>query len=88
MPTSISKPIKNCTVPEGGDKNGMPLVQALRRQALALGFDAVGITGPDATPQAGGRLDQFLTLGRHGDMAWLEEKAARRRHPNALWPWP
>jgi epoxyqueuosine reductase len=86
MPTSISKPIENRPVPDGADKNGMALVQALRRQALALGFDAVGIAGPDAIPQAGGRLDQFLTLGRHGDMAWLEEKAARRRHPNALWP--
>ena len=86
MPTSISKPIENRPVSDGADKNGLALVQALRRQALALGFDAVGITGPDAIPQAGGRLDQFLTLGRHGDMAWLEEKAARRRHPNALWP--
>lgn len=62
------------------------LVQNLRREAQALGFDAVGVTGPDAIPLAGSRLDQFLALGRHGDMAWLVEKAARRRHPNALWP--
>ncbi|MBT7757884.1 MAG: DUF1730 domain-containing protein, partial [Rhodospirillaceae bacterium] len=62
------------------------MAAALRLEARAVGFDAIGITGPDTIPQAGGRLDEFLTLGRHGDMAWLVEKADRRRHPNALWP--
>src|SRR3546814_2543776 len=27
-----------------------------------------------------------MALGRHGEMRWLEDKAERRRHPNALWP--
>ena len=75
MPTSISKGL-----------DGGALVAALRRQARALGFDAVGITGPDAIPQAGTRLARFLDQDRHGDMGWLAEKADRRRHPNALWP--
>lgn len=58
----------------------------IRKEALALGFDAVGIVKPDAVADAGLRLDRFLALGRHGDMAWMVEKAARRRHPRALWP--
>ena len=76
MPTSISKPL---AAP-------LELAAELRREALSLGFDALGITAADAIPGAGDRLGQFLDLGRHGDMDWLVQKAARRRHPNALWP--
>ncbi len=59
---------------------------SLRREARAVGFDAVGIAAADVSPLAGSRLEQFLALGRHGDMDWLVAKAARRRHPHALWP--
>ena len=59
---------------------------AIRAEALALGFDAIGFTAPDAVAEAGTHFDRFLALGRHGDMQWLAEKADRRRHPNALWP--
>ncbi|MBT3330263.1 MAG: tRNA epoxyqueuosine(34) reductase QueG [Rhodospirillaceae bacterium] len=64
------------------------LSAALTREALALGFDAVGITGADnpAIAAAGDRLQEFLHMGRQGDMAWLAEKADRRHHPHALWP--
>jgi len=58
----------------------------LRQVARSVGFDAVGIASAESIPQAGGRLEQFLSLGRHGDMDWLVEKADRRRQPNALWP--
>ena len=51
-----------------------------------MGFDTVGICAADAIPDAGGRLEQFLSLGRQGDMNWLVEKAQRRRSPNDLWP--
>lgn len=76
MPTSTSKP---AAAP-------LQLVAELRREALSLGFDVMGITAADVPSGPGDRLGQFLDLDRHGDMAWLEEKAARRRHPNALWP--
>jgi len=65
----------------------MPIsIFELRREALAVGFDAVGVTGVNMIPEAGWRLEQFLSMGRHGDMDWLVEKANRRSHPNALWP--
>ncbi len=54
--------------------------------ARAQGFDAFGIATPDAVTGAGARFMEFLSLGRHGDMAWLEAKAERRRHPRHLWP--
>ena len=50
------------------------------------GFDAVGVTRPDAAPQAKARLEQFLADGAHGDMDWMETTAQRRGDPRALWP--
>jgi len=55
-------------------------------EAQALGFDAVRVVHPDALGEAGDRLMHFLAEGRHGDMAWMETNAARRRDPRALWP--
>jgi epoxyqueuosine reductase len=59
---------------------------ALIEQAHALGFDAVGITRPEAAPEAKLRLERFLAEGAHGDMVWMETTAARRGAPRALWP--
>ena len=67
---------------EAGD-----LKDLIRRQALAEGFDTVGFTTADRIgPELAARLDEFLALQRHGEMRWLQDKADRRRHPNALWP--
>ena len=50
----------------------MPIsIFELRREARAVGFDAVGVAGPDMIPEAGGRLEKFLSMGRHGDMDWV-----------------
>ena len=54
--------------------------------ARAQGFDVVGVTRPDAIPQARGRLEQFLGEGAHGDMAWMATSAERRGDPRVLWP--
>ncbi len=58
----------------------------IRDHALAAGFDAVGFTAPDAGPDAGDRLNAFLSAGWHGDMGWLEANADRRASPRVLWP--
>ena len=58
--------------------------QSLIARAQALGFDAVGVTVPDALGLAPERLREFLAGGGHGDMAWLAEKADRRADPAAL----
>jgi len=55
-------------------------------EAKKRGFDVVGITHPDAVPEAKARLDEFLAEGAHGDMIWMETTAARRADPRALWP--
>src|SRR6201982_2398228 len=86
----------------GGDAGGNPAVEDLRRPrflndpaslkaalvraARQYGFDIVGVTRPDAIPQAAERLRHFLAEGAHGDMDWMETTAARRGGPRALWP--
>ncbi|WP_416896267.1 MAG: tRNA epoxyqueuosine(34) reductase QueG [Minwuia sp.] len=62
------------------------IAAALRRRAGEEGFSAVGITRPDAIPEAADRLKTFVEAGRHGDMHWLEERMGWRGDPAALWP--
>ena len=59
---------------------------ALIVAAREHGFDAVGVTRPDAAPQAKAQLEQFLSDGAHGDMIWMATTAQRRGDPRALWP--
>lgn len=65
----------------------MNINKKIREKAVEAGFDQVGFVRAGDVPQAlGERLSAFLENGWHGDMAWLEDKADRRRHPNLLWP--
>jgi epoxyqueuosine reductase len=58
----------------------------LKAKAAALGFDLCRIAPPAAIAGAGERLAEWLALGRHGDMAWMQATAERRADPRALWP--
>ena len=62
------------------------LRQAIGERAAGEGFSAVRIVrlAPDA--RQAGRLHDFIAKGRHGNMAWLAETAARRANPQVLWP--
>jgi len=62
------------------------LKRAIAEEARALGFDAVGFAAASLPEATSGTLDDWLALGSHGDMGWMEAKAERRRHPQALWP--
>jgi epoxyqueuosine reductase len=62
------------------------LKYALAAQARALGFDAIGVTGPDAIGDAGQHFHAFLDTGAHGDMDWLSANPERRADPRVLWP--
>ena len=57
--------------------------ERLQAQARALGFDAVGVASAREAWPAGGRLEEYLSEGRHGDMEWMAQE--RRAHPTALW---
>ncbi len=59
--------------------------ETVRQQALAEGFSQVGFAKPDL-PEAMARLQQFVDLERHGQMAWMADRMAWRGDPTALWP--
>ncbi|WP_135467797.1 tRNA epoxyqueuosine(34) reductase QueG [Crenalkalicoccus roseus] len=60
--------------------------EAIRAEALRLGFDAVGFAEAHLPEEARARLDAFLDAGMHGEMGWMAARADQRAHPRALWP--
>jgi epoxyqueuosine reductase len=62
------------------------LKDALALQARTLGFDCMGITGPDTIAVAGRYFLEFLETGAYGDMDWLAARPERRTDPRTLWP--
>src|SRR4051812_34457354 len=69
-----------------GKPSGTELKNALAREASALGFDCVAVTGPDAIADAANYFREFLAAGAHGDMDWLAANPERRMDPRGLWP--
>lgn len=59
--------------------------ETVRQQALNEGFSQVGFARPEL-PEAMARLQQFVDLERHGQMAWMADRMAWRGDPSALWP--
>ena len=62
-----------------------PPEEAIRAEALRLGFDVCRFASAQDPWLAGERLFDFLELERHGAMAWMRDTAERRAHPQALW---
>lgn len=60
--------------------------EALDARAKEAGFDDIGIARADARTDLPEKLGNWLALGRHGQMGWMEETAARRAAPLTLWP--
>src|SRR5258708_1779588 len=60
--------------------------EAIRAQALAMGFDAVGFAEARLAEAARADLAEYIDRGYHGDMGWLAHTAARRGDPQTLWP--
>jgi len=59
---------------------------AIRAQAYALGFDAVGFAAPDLPRHLQAAYRQYIAEAREGDMAWLACDPERRQSPRGLWP--
>lgn len=62
------------------------LEQRLEAVAREYGFAAFGIARADAAPETAARLNAWLAEGCHGDMIWMESRAAERGSPQGLWP--
>jgi epoxyqueuosine reductase len=73
------------TFEQGEVRNHGEIREAIRAQALALGFDAIGFATADLADAARAHLAEYLRRGYHGDMGWLTGHAERRASPRALW---
>jgi epoxyqueuosine reductase len=58
----------------------------IRATAADIGFDACGVASVEDPWPASARLEEFVALGRHGEMGWMATTAERRAHPRAMWP--
>ena len=78
-------------VPKQPPKRASPveLRDAIRSEALRLGFDAVGFAPaslePDVRRERLAHLASFVEQGFHGDMGWLAERSEQRADPATLW---
>jgi len=59
--------------------------EQIRQRARELGFDDCRFT-PAAAPRTGDKLADWLAQGAHGEMAWLERNAPKRRDPQLVLP--
>ena len=64
----------------------LSIEQEIRAKAAELDFVACGFARADAAGKAGAELRAWLADGRHGEMAWMEERAEQRASPQGLWP--
>jgi epoxyqueuosine reductase len=88
MASAVNVQTKHAPTSDAVPSADSPLLSRalIKREADAAGFSVVGSTRiADFDNRAGTRFLEFLAAGRHGDMDWLEAKADRRRHPNAMW---
>jgi epoxyqueuosine reductase len=79
-------------VPKRPPKAATPaaLREAIRDEALRLGFDAIGFGPAQLTAEARTQrlqdLGAFVAQGLNGDMGWLGERTEQRADPTTLWP--
>ena len=58
----------------------------IKEQARVLGFDLVGITSARALEREGERLQEWLAVGFHGEMRWMEREPEKRSDPRLVLP--
>lgn len=62
------------------------LTHRIREKAAGLGISKIGIAPADALAKEGERLENWLGLGFHGGMAWMEREPEKRADPRVLFP--
>ena len=67
------------------EKRRMNRAAEIKRRALAIGFDAVGIAPLEENPHAA-TLDRWLEAGYAGTMTYLHRQAAKRKDPRLIMP--
>ena len=62
------------------------VAEKIRRAAADVGFDAVGFARADALDKEARGLDEWLSRGYAGEMAWLKREPERRTDPRVHYP--
>src|SRR5438067_353562 len=62
-----------------------PNIVALKRRALQMGFDAVGVAALEPNAHAA-ELDRWLAAGYAGTMTYLHRQSAKRKQPARIMP--
>lgn len=57
----------------------------IRQKSLAEGFDLFGIAPAKLPQNIGDHLRDYIDLGHHGTMTWMEERVLQRSSPHHLW---
>jgi epoxyqueuosine reductase len=61
-------------------------IHELKSRAAELGFQSCRIANAETTPEISDHLTEYVRLGRHGDMDWIEKTLHRRSSPKRMWP--
>lgn len=72
--------------PTAGAVDTVEIVERIREWGKALGFQQIAITEADPGEEHRQHLQNWLKAGYHGDMAWMESRAALRSNPDLLHP--
>ncbi|HEX3560714.1 MAG TPA: tRNA epoxyqueuosine(34) reductase QueG [Pyrinomonadaceae bacterium] len=62
------------------------LTSEVRRRALELGFQKVGVARAEALAEERARLEEWLARGHHAGMEWMARGTARRADPREFLP--
>ena len=60
--------------------------EQIKRKAIAIGFDKVGIVSAEPLSDEGERLAEWLDKGFHAEMKWLEREPEKRVNPALIFP--
>jgi epoxyqueuosine reductase len=77
------------TLSVGAVQQGLSVAQLtseLKRRALELGFDKVGVVPAAALGEERARLEEWLARGYQAEMAWMARGVERRTDPRELLP--
>ncbi len=82
------RPVADVTSHQIDYKRSMakPLKDRLNARARKDGFDRIAVCKASLDGVTGARLKDFVAMGRHGDMAWMQDTLERRMSPDAMWP--
>ncbi|MCY7344780.1 MAG: tRNA epoxyqueuosine(34) reductase QueG [Pyrinomonadaceae bacterium] len=62
------------------------LTEQIKRQAIEIGFDKIGIVRAEPLVEEGEKLDEWLSKGFHAEMKWLEREPEKRKNPALIFP--